>query len=679
MQRRFESDPLFQATHAAAAGAHSQGQPRSIRTPPSCPRSRDRRRRRRAPVRVLDRPDTPTPEVQLLSNGRYHVMVTNAGGGYSRWKDLAVTRWREDAHPRQLGHVLLPPRRGERRVLVDRAPADAASAPNSYEAIFSEARAEFRRRDRRLRDAHRDRRLARGRHRAAPASRITNRSRTRADDRGDELRGGRARARRRRRAAPGVQQSVRADRDPAAAAGDPVHAPAPLARRAAALDVPPDGRPRRRRRRDVSYETDRMQFIGRGRTVAAPAGDGRAPRRSPTARARCSIPIVAIRQPDHARAAASRPRSTSSPASPRRATPRSALVEKYQDRHLADRVFDLAWTHSQVMLRQLNATEADAQLYGAPRRLGHLRQRLAARRARRPDAEPPRAIRPVGLRDLRRPADRAAADRRPGEHRPRPPAGAGARVLAPEGAGGRSRDLERGPRRLPAGAAGPDHGPDRRRRRGARDRPAGRHLRAAAPSRSRTRTASCCRPSRASSSPTDGGTPGGAARPPRRRRSCGSRASCRPRHAPRRAADRAEPPRARPDPVNGLGGFTPDGREYVITPRRGPATPAPWVNVLANPDFGTVVSESGAAYTWSENAHEFRLTPWHNDPVSDASGEAFYLRDEETGHFWSPDAAARAAAPTPTSPATASATASSSTPRTASAPSCGSTSPSTRR
>ena len=87
---------------------------------------------------------------------------------------------------------------------------------------------------------------------------------------------------------------------------------------------------------------------------------------------------------------------------------------------------------------------------------------------------------------------------------------------------------------------------------------------------------------------------------------------------------------------NGLGGFTPDGREYVITTAPGQATPAPWVNVLANPHFGTVVSESGAAYTWSENAHEFRLTPWHNDPVSDASGEAFYLRDEESGHFWSP-------------------------------------------
>ena len=52
--------------------------------------------------------------------------------------------------------------------------------------------------------------------------------------------------------------------------------------------------------------------------------------------------------------------------------------------------------------------------------------------------------------------------------------------------------------------------------------------------------------------------------------------------------------------------------------------------------MASVVSENGLAYTWAENAHEFRLTPWHNDPVTDSSGEAFYLRDEESGHFWSP-------------------------------------------
>jgi len=87
---------------------------------------------------------------------------------------------------------------------------------------------------------------------------------------------------------------------------------------------------------------------------------------------------------------------------------------------------------------------------------------------------------------------------------------------------------------------------------------------------------------------------------------------------------------------NGLGGFTRDGREYVITMEQDQTTPAPWVNVIANSEFGAVISESGSAYTWSENAHEFRLTPWHNDPVSDATGEAFFLRDEENGNFWSP-------------------------------------------
>ncbi len=87
---------------------------------------------------------------------------------------------------------------------------------------------------------------------------------------------------------------------------------------------------------------------------------------------------------------------------------------------------------------------------------------------------------------------------------------------------------------------------------------------------------------------------------------------------------------------NGYGGFTPDGREYVITTSTARMTPAPWVNVIANPEFGTLVSESGSATTWSENAHEFRLTPWSNDPVSDPNTEAFYIRDDASGHFWSP-------------------------------------------
>jgi cyclic beta-1,2-glucan synthetase len=87
---------------------------------------------------------------------------------------------------------------------------------------------------------------------------------------------------------------------------------------------------------------------------------------------------------------------------------------------------------------------------------------------------------------------------------------------------------------------------------------------------------------------------------------------------------------------NGLGGFAPDGREYVIHLDRGQWTPAPWINVIANPEFGFLVSEAGMGCTWSINSGENRLTPWHNDPVSDPPSEAIYLRDEDTGQVWSP-------------------------------------------
>jgi cyclic beta-1,2-glucan synthetase len=87
---------------------------------------------------------------------------------------------------------------------------------------------------------------------------------------------------------------------------------------------------------------------------------------------------------------------------------------------------------------------------------------------------------------------------------------------------------------------------------------------------------------------------------------------------------------------NGLGGFNPDGKEYVIYLQPGQHTPRPWVNVIANPQFGFLVSEAGAGCTWAENSGENRLTPWRNDPLTDLPGEALYLRDEETGLVWSP-------------------------------------------
>ena len=87
---------------------------------------------------------------------------------------------------------------------------------------------------------------------------------------------------------------------------------------------------------------------------------------------------------------------------------------------------------------------------------------------------------------------------------------------------------------------------------------------------------------------------------------------------------------------NGYGGFTPDGKEYVIDLVPGQWTPAPWINVIASPEFGFLVSEAGLGGTWAGNSQENRLTPWRNDPVSDEPAEAIYLRDEQTGAVWSP-------------------------------------------
>ena len=92
---------------------------------------------------------------------------------------------------------------------------------------------------------------------------------------------------------------------------------------------------------------------------------------------------------------------------------------------------------------------------------------------------------------------------------------------------------------------------------------------------------------------------------------------------------------------NGFGGFSPDGREYVIVvdgvnSQAAALPPAPWSNVIANPSFGCLTTEAGLGYTWSGNSQMNRLTPWSNDPVSDAPGEVVYLRDEETGEVWTP-------------------------------------------
>ncbi len=98
------------------------------------------------------------------------------------------------------------------------------------------------------------------------------------------------------------------------------------------------------------------------------------------------------------------------------------------------------------------------------------------------------------------------------------------------------------------------------------------------------------------------------------------------------------PPPAEPGQAiaagNGHGTLTPDGN-YRIHVAGDRVPPAPWVNVIANPHGGFLVSERGAGCTWADNAYFYRLTPWHNDPVTDPACDVLYLRDDASGELWS--------------------------------------------
>jgi cyclic beta-1,2-glucan synthetase len=383
---------------------------------------------------------------------------------------------------------------------------------------------------------------------------------------------------------------------------------------------------------DISYETDRMQFIGRGNTVADPQAMTHL---SDLSGSEGSVldPIVSIRyrivlDPEE--------RATVSMVTGVGDTRDAALslVEKYQDRRLADRVFDLAWTHSQVLLRQINATEADAQLYG--RLAGSV---IYANALLRADAGILRRNRrgqsglwgyalsgdlPIVLLTIEDPANIDLVRQLVQAHAYWYLKGLAVDlVIWNEDHAGYRQLLHDQIMGLIAVGVGANIA----------DKCGGIFVRPADQISNEDRIL-IQTVARAVITDSKG--------------SLADQLSRRipmeiavPRLAMSRTHSAAPPALAalpRHDLIffNGFGGFTPDGREYVISTAHGQVTPAPWVNVMANPYFGTVLSESGSAYTWAENAHEFRLTPWHNDPVSDASGEAFYIRDEERGHFWSP-------------------------------------------
>jgi cellobiose phosphorylase len=631
MQKRFESEPLFQATmlllqervpKATAFYAHTTEIPELHAASSGS----------EMPVRVFNSPDTPVPEVQLLSNGRYHVMITNAGGGYSRWKDIAVTRWREDGTRDDWGAFCYI-RDITSGKFWSTTYQPALKQSKNFTTIFSEGRAEFRCRHDDL-NAYTE--VVVSSEDDIELRRITISNRTRSRREIDVT-----------SYAEVVLAPQPADALHPAFSNLFVQTEIIRARRAILCT---------RRRRSVgeqapwmfhlmaahgakvgkiSYETDRMRFIGRENTIADPQAMN-----APTGSSRALLgsegsvldPIVAIRyritlDPEKS--------ATINIVSGIGETRDAALglVEKYQDRRLADRVFDLAWTHSQVLLRQINATQADAQLYC--RLAGSIIYANASLRA-----DPSVLIKnrrgqsglwgyaisgdlPIVLLQIEDPENIDLVRQLVQAHAYWRLNGLAVDlVIWNEDHSGYRQLLH--DRIMGLIASGIEAN--------VTDRPGGIFVRPADQIAEEDRiliqtVARVIITDRLGSlaDQIDGRSLPGVTVPlltPARTR-------------------RPEPPPVAPLPrhdltfFNGLGGFTPDGREYVITTGHGHLTPAPWVNVLANPHFGTVISESGLGYTWSENAHEFRLTPWGNDPVSDSSGEALYIRDEERGHFWS--------------------------------------------
>jgi len=627
MQRRFESDPLFRSTALLLHERIPKAAPFLHHTSEAA-ESRPDVAEAAAPLRSFRKPATAAPEVHLLSNGRYHVMLTESGGGYSRYKDFAVTRWREDS-TRDCWGLFAYVRDLDSGRFWSVTHQPTVKSAKSYEAVFSQGRADFRRRDENL-DTHME--IA-----VSPEDDIEVR-RISIANHGPE---------RRRVELTSYAEVVLAP--PAAEAAHPV-----FANLFVQTEIVPERqallctrRPRSAAERppwmlhlmavsavnagEASYETDRAAFIGRGRALEDPAAMHVT--RLQNSQGAVLDPIVAIRraftvEPDETViidivTGVTETRETA-----------QALIEKYHDRRLTERVFELAWTHSQVVLRQLDATEAEAQVYG---RLASslvyaspIRRAPADVLARNRRGQPGLwgygisgdfpivlvRVSDVSKIEFVRQCVRAYAYWRMKGL-------AADLVILNEDASGYRQNLHD---QIIGMIAGGTEGH-------MIDRPGGIFVRRADQftddDKGLLQTAA-----RVILSDT-GGSLAEQAEPRHRAEAPPLRFTPLPVRRPETPMAVELPPR---DLVffNGLGGFTREGREYVVTLKPRDVTPAPWINVLANADFGTVVTESGGGYTWAENAHEFRLTPWYNDAVTDVSGEAFYIRDEETGRFWSP-------------------------------------------
>ncbi len=574
--------------------------------------------------RRMTSPHTPAPRTLLLSNGRYAVMVTNAGGGSSRWEDADITRWRADATADADGTFVYV-RDRKRRAVWSAAYQPTRQPPDHYEVTFSLDKAEFRRVDGVIETVLE---IA-----VAPDDDVEVRRLTLVN-RGDT------------EAELDVTSYAEVVLIPHAAdlahpafgklfletEWLPEHHAVICRRRPRSADQPPvfavhvlssdqgDG--------GVTCETDRMRFVGRRRTPADPAALDFAVTTLSNSVGPVLDPVFALRKavklPPGGKAVVA---FTTGYAATREDA--VAMADRYDALSAVHHGFDLAWAHARIELQRQNLKAEDVNLF--QRLAGHL-------------------LYPTG--PLRAPAEILSANRlgqsglwafgisgdlpilllRIHGDGGLPKArlllqghaywqGKGLKVdlvLLLENASGYLDQLHTETLEAVRAAGRGD----------LIDRPGGVFVRKgwqmADPERTLLLTAArVVLDDRAGALSSQAE----AATPPT------------PRPAPRPPTTLAERPgAAAPWPGElrfdgGYGGFTPDGREFVVRPDRPP--PLPWSNVIANRGGGFLVTDGGGGYVWAGNSQSNRLTPWSNDPVSDPPGDVIYIQDEDTGAMWS--------------------------------------------
>lgn len=575
-------------------------------------------------TRIINTPNTLIPEVQLLSNGRYHVMITNSGAGYSRWKDLAVTRWREDGTCDNWGTFCYI-RDLKSETYWSNTHQPTLKKGDKYEAAFSQGRADFH-------TAHNE------------IETYTEIAVSPEDD--IEMR--RVHISNCSNIRRTIEVTSYAEVVLASADSDlmqpafsnlfvqteivaPQHAIICTRRPRSSDEKPPwlfhlmmiHGK----EPEEISFETDRMEFIGRGKTTVNPRVMDFS---GPLSGNQGSVldPIVAIRYKITLEPEESIVIDMVIGIADTKEVCQS-LIDKYQDKHHKDRVFELAWTHSQVVLRQINASEGDAQMYG--RLASSILFTNSAFRA-----DPAILINnhrgqsglwgysisgdlPIVILRMEKQANMQLLRQLIQAHSYWRLKGLAVDLIIwnEEHNGYRQVFQSEIEALIPLEF---------------KDRPGGIFVRASDQMSNEDRILFQT-VARIIISDNGGTLADYIKRRPHTKLVI-------PYITPIKdlpLANSYQPITLPKDMIffNGTGGFSANGSEYIISVEDKNRTPAPWVNVIANPNFGTVISESGSSYTWTENAHELRLTPWNNDPVTDSCGEAFYIRDYESGHFWS--------------------------------------------